>query len=707
MAEKRSNGTTRLALDGGAMERGCRDINIISCVGQRALAVVSPIHTLVKRGIIKETEAEVTLLYTTEAIQRIAEESGEWLRRHFPYLSIAKYPFQNERSFFCELGNGRNNIMLNLDPGGNWQVATTMLHLSKAAVCFYSDTENLYLWNADGDIDNPDRKAVSLESIGLEEYNKLSKELTIKIRPGINRSLSLHIQTFLVEHDYDRSFLILRHGLDANLLATLNAKLIWAKERKGHLYLLFDLTKGQLTSGMLTNTFRLLTAILSPLNYFITVLTDDVRLLQRTRLEGVDAIELKSGDASWKERVRNWIEDCVVTQPKRVAPFTIQNKIVQSQPADIVQIGDNQKKILFVCLGDNIETTLKAIHSHDPDGVVLFYDATSPRITFLAERMAKRFSSIRFFSVRTDHVGRGIATITKKIIGQICARSSIDVAFNITPGTKSQAAVLSGIANRLGFGDFVFSVDASRIKPLNGSIKDFPVVSPSIAEILACQIAPLRNPSKRILAGDACSVLLKWLASGDIYPADRILRLQDRQKQSVCCITGKTSTGCQVRLQANGKSATYLLDESFFQPGMWWEAVVARAMLEWLRKSVYWGVTWSQVEGQRPPEALTELDVVFSLPEYVGVISCKTVRKKSLEIMAYLVKSEAHKRFGRFALPFVAVPYEEKGAVSVTGRIIDGVKIVTPSILADKGRLKSEIEGFVNHLRTNAKQRAL
>lgn len=96
---------------------------------------------------------------------------------------------------------------------------------------------------------------------------------------------------------------------------------------------------------------------------------------------------------------------------------------------------------------------------------------------------------------------------------------------------------------------------------------------------------------------------------------------------------------------------------------------------------------------------LSELDVVFPYNTHVVIISCKA-GKDQLALNAYLVKSEAKKRFGRpTVLPFVALPHNKEFEP------VDGVGIVTPSILSDGKKLRASIDGLVLSLQTTSENR--
>ena len=146
--------------------------------------------------------------------------------------------------------------------------------------------------------------------------------------------------------------------------------------------------------------------------------------------------------------------------------------------------------------------------------------------------------------------------------------------------------------------------------------------------------------------------------------------------------------------------------------GFWWEAVVADAFKRHLEAEVYGQLAWKTPEGKdgKTSDRLTEIDVAAAYGNHKLMVSCKAGRSFSLHLDVFAIKSEAVHRFGRFTLPFLAVPYEsgqKEGRQSglQPGIIIGGAMILTPSILVDREKLIAHINLLAEHLRTTSSKK--
>lgn len=663
------------------MSNEIEKIKIISCIGQRALAVITPIKTLLKIPELKDKEIDVLLIHTVRT-KEIGGKCKEWLSRkkiknRFPKANIlSPILFESSKAFVEKMAGDSGIIYFNTNPGMNWEVSFLSLYLPENTICFSSDTKWLYKWNLLKDISL--REKIKLDNIELESYLSLSPDIKIKTNKYINNSLSKKVKQYLKKFKRIKSFEgINKIGISDNLLQIINTRLIWVRERNGILHLLFDLHTDKKENEGLLNNFRFITSIFDSINYAVTIVSDRDSIINRAKVECVDSIN--TDRIKWNTKIENWISGKREVKPKEMVP-------TDASPENITAEDLKNKQLLCVCLGDNIETTLKAILSHDLD-VALFYDAKSPRIRYLADKLItiSPFEK-KIYLIPTDHRGTGILDTVDKLVqkGNTCI-------FNITPGTKMQTVELTAAARKNNLVSNVYSIDKECIKSLTNSEDVLAVKSPEIIELINCHIAPFEYDKKMINKHNnpfklkLWSKLLKKLADGDIKPYGNILELKYRDGQKVF-----KSKNDKVELE----DKEYLIDKVFFtQAGSWWEAVVAKAVST-LNTEVYWQVIWSN-EGVK----FSELDVVSRFKEHIIVISCKT-KPQDIEIVAHLVKSESSKRFGRFAMPFVAVPYDKVNGKNIGGNSVEGVKILTPSLLNNKTKLEGCFTDFLKGLRT-------
>lgn len=680
-------------IDGGY---GMPKTKILSCVGKRPLAVIMPIHAVLKSKHLSAEEVEIILICTDKTID-IGSKCCEWFKKEFPKIAISDpVLFDNRCEFLNNLIGSDDAIYLNTNPAMNWEISLICLNLPKHTLCIASDNDYCYIWKLIEDAQSSDR--IELKNIGLDTLAFFSEMISkISISQEDNTHISKQIKACLADlSKKGKSFKIRIANLPENISQRINRRLIWIKENKGRLYLLFDMVD-DMDTGSLLDDFRLITAVFDPLNYTITLASNKSKVIERAKIEGIDYIKL-SGNPVWHNDIGDWINGRWNITPKAIIPDYSPSAALNISSSKLPKIN----RTLCVCIGDNIEPTLKAILSHpEIDSISLFFDSTSPKMRLLAKNVAiiYKTKNKHISLIPTDHRGSGIV----KNITDI-SKQKIKCVINITPGTKMQSVAFSSAAIVIDCLNEVYSIyrDSSAgketIRRLLDSQDCADVISPEVRDLLNCFFVPIRYDgalsieNERILSLNIWKYILDEIASNRMKAFKNFTDFENYNKRYKVQLHDD-------QLIFNNK--TYKLNPSFMdRDGIWWETTVGYAVSQSLNDKIYWQTIWDWVDDKGQQYA--EIDVVAKYKNHILAISCKTM-KRNLYNAVYMIKSEAAKRFGRFSVPLLAIPHEEHNGKKLGGSIIEGVAILTPSILKEKQKLLNFFNEFLSSLSTTSR----
>ncbi|HON86485.1 MAG TPA: hypothetical protein PK864_10755 [Syntrophorhabdaceae bacterium] len=680
-----------------------RQTVIISCVGQRGLAVISPIYTLISSFDLDPEDISITLFVSDET-EKTGEDCREWLEDIFSGIRVNVLPFSTENlgHIIKALTDYAETVCFHANPGMRWEIANIAMHLPLETNCVYSDFKDLYIWKMNEDTINA--RSTEILDIGLETYNRFNR-INFFEYEGINNGLNENLKMLLYECGFDSHFLAYGNDIsrDEDIALFIKNRLVWVREKHGYIYLLFDFQKTadrekDNSNAYYLDMYRAVTKIFDPLNFNLTIITNDYYIKERAAIDGVGFYFVSKRHESWKSRVMEWLRGEVIFAPKRV----IHQKLITDMP-EKESFGNKDfegSSCLFVCLGDNIETTLKAILSHNLKNVILFYDRYSKKIAYFAKRVKDIYEDFEIMLVPTDNRGSGILNTIESLFKNL---ENIDI--NITPGTKSQTIALVQGARRINRTDSLYSIDNDIIRNLVNPSYFSEVQSPSIEGLIECNMAPYIGSSE-IPDIPVFLLIMKGLAKRKIMSHKSILEIT--ANGSPVFLENRYSYDenyCELTCSLDGKTysfPTYFLNEKI--GGIWWEATVAYTLKKNLTDFILWGAAWHWPDSDPDDDRyFTELDIVFRWENHICVVSCKSgviIGSKNTTRLA--VKSEAEKRFGRFALPFVAIPFDRYKGKDYGGLIEDGVMYLTPSVLIDGNRLAGAIESFINSKRTTA-----
>ncbi|MCX7858221.1 MAG: hypothetical protein N2513_09660 [Deltaproteobacteria bacterium] len=696
---------------------------IISCVGTRPLAVINPIYTFIKSYNLALDNVEI-ILFFTERTQKTSKECENWFEEVFNRIKVRSLPF-NKKDISTKINSiaaGKEAIYFNVNPGMNWEVALLTYHLPLDTICFYGDFKYLYVWRLKEDV----KKATTIElfSLGWETYNRFSDKVFFK-RYGINEGLSENLRDLLRQNNiYEHFEVEIKSRVPGELMSFIKERLVWASERHGNVYLLFDFQFSEELEKLTDDKakelrkdynlfYRAITEIFDPLNFDLTFVMDDFFLAERAKVDRYRVILRKKGEeADWKSKVLKWIKNPEF-YPKRIMHFDLKKEVSNWFGASVSRKGN-----LCVCIGDNVSPTLKAILSHNASTIWLFYDKNSTIIKSLAENLKKLFlgKGKIIHTIPTDNKGSGIVDFIKTNLENLK-----DLQINITPGTKSQTVALVQAAKNIKRPEAVFSIDGEWVRNLVSDDVVCGTISPDpdlVIDSLLLNLKSSLQPPKV----EAFSHLMKALSEKKIRGnLSKILDLTiekrgffRKKETKVFEIVDFPTDSKTAIIKCTLDNQSYEIDKIIIEDertGVWWEAAVAYSLEKALNVKVLWGVTWNwpqkskktgdqQQESKKTKYFFSELDVVFKYKEYICCVSCKTGSRRLKELTRYEILSEARKRFDRFALPMIALPFDKSGEKKWEGLIEDGVLHITPTLLANEERLKKAIDHFITFKRT-------
>jgi hypothetical protein len=686
-----------------------------SLVGERGIPVCMPIYFLLKENYRKK--AEVTLIHTPHTTE-VADLSASFLKQEFKNrvrISLVVYD-----DFIRALKSNSidEKAEINLTPGMSWQVAEVILNLPENITCINMDYRYLYRY-------------VLKDGIDSASPVKIDRKLTLKNYSFLNPAINI-VKTGKPHRFINMYGLNKKNGFTLKLknqkyMDWINHSLVWGEEIGGFLYLLFDLTEAGLFSSLkkkkdirnpALSLYRMILATFNTLNYGITIISDNPHMRKRAELDGINAIPEN------ELRIKEWIK--CPPEPKKIA-IPLKSPSIRWSFKDS-SFEDPGERTLFLCLGDNVVTTLKAMDSHcnihGIDRTVLFFDSDSGRLRSMAEYTESNPLIFgRITTEPTDHMGRGVI---ERIV-ELSRHADSEFFFNISPGTKAHTSALSTAARLVGSSKNVFSIRKEAIvSVLTGEVAGkVPSVPPARIISFYCPYSEQqRNEVASSIKRSArlWDSLLYGFAEGHLSFRGGGLRGIVMSGRSMLEPHWSDKA---IWLTHRGLQGRFKLPEGIYnkkediEKGWWWEIVTywaihkhgisSRVLLNVL---CYNHEKEKRTKSRRQPyskkrpddyyrQLYSEIDLVFSYREHIIAISCKTATK-SLYIDALQLLSEARARFGRMAVCFLAVPHRiEDRFIKVSGR--DSVRVLTPEELSDREKLVDTIERHIADLSTTTR----
>lgn len=688
-------------------------MHLITCVGQRAMAVVFPVKALLENKLLCVAAGEtqiVTLLYThSDKIKSEMTICVDWFRKALPHAAIRCVPFEHVSDLYDarirDVSDEHNDLYFNVNPGMNWEVAFVSLCLPEKTNCIATDNNRLYLWSISED--TRAAQSFDLPDLGIKAYCEVDAEISLNIEDGINPKLSPQARLALVSSDLYQSFSVAFHNKEKNHQAQLlNNHLVWVKETKGRLYFLVDLCNrppGDTDFKTLSNRdrYRRIMTMMGVIRYTAAIVADDKLLLVRAATDGVEAITPKD--------IPSWIQREKAINPKRIMPKDkvhtrhaansalnkpfghlkdfIKVKCPGNPPGATSAAADSFPKTaqnsalsvpLHICLGDNSAPTLRAILAGSHRRIMVWYDEQSSRIKALADMIIKSYPDKKITLQKTDHRGSHITDAVSRETEAVC--------LNVTPGTKMQAVCLCAGARRNGAAPLLVSIAGSSVASLVPPGETvMPCRNLSVDEIIKIQVAPFSEKCFVDGSGELWRWLMDGLVSRELISHKDFFKIRYKDRPA---FEGSPTTHAIIR---RTDQKEFMIGASDDEEGFWWERAVADALERIYPNQVYRQVVWTYPQ---TASFMSELDIVFNDGRNICVVSCKTGWNQSDTLD---VVSEARARFGRMALCFLAVPFAGK---DYSGATINEVKILTPEILSDGVKTKKVVDVFADSFKT-------
>ncbi|MDQ7031598.1 MAG: hypothetical protein Q9M37_02630 [Desulfonauticus sp.] len=668
-------------------------LNIYAVVGERALPVILPIINLLDG----ENQPSQVALIHTDKTKKIADLAQNYLKNKYTNDFLCTQITTNE--FLEQLKNNQLNLQnsyFNLTPGLNWFISKVTLHLSGAETILYADNQYLYFFSAK---DFSQKNKLDLINIGLDDYLILNPAIKIKPTKSKKRTINLG-ESYNILDVVDKNN---KSILDERkrILNCINLTFITLKEHRGFLYLYFDLRKRSISDDLLKQLnvknnnkqyailklYRILLGVFEPLNYRLIVLSDWKKLIDRGKYDDVYVVEKEI--------------DFKKLYQKPPLPHKHKIKEDKSQLSPPLRLKQGKvKKGLFVCLGVNLEPTLKAIKSHAADKVVVFHD-TSPKILNYTKKLLaiERKYNCKFETIETNHRGNNVVPILVKKV----KNENIQWSINITPGTKAQSIALSVGAKCAGIKKNIYSLKARNLENIltQKQGNEIPIIKPE--ELLYFYLDGEHRDKVQNINSDLEKLSPLW---GQILTGLAENRVQYKSNGFIGLIQNNPNLNVRIDLE-NQKIYYQDVDQNvsndFFDylcnkenpeyDGRWWELLT------------YWAVLQANLA---PPEQVrlnleigkeknpfTEFDVVLPFETNVIIISCK-VGKQYLMFEDFALRSETRSRFGRMALCFLAT-----NVLDVKDdQFIPEVGLLTPKQLSNPEILAQTIKKHRDRLKT-------
>lgn len=657
-------------------------LNFYTLVGERPIPVLMGLWTLLSRN--QNLKVKSTFIHTTQT-RKIAEKVSEFLKNYF------KGRFYDEsfllyNDFISRLmkGNIEEKVFFNFTPGMGWQISEILLHMPEnlSFTGYYNDFEHLYFFDAENALTG--EKKEELSDLGLENYLSLQEEFELE---EVNKD-AIHADKKWVFKKIKK----LPDG-EREYLSKINDSLVYLNEKRGLLYLYFDLKNNSLSweSKEILFLYRLILYLFDSINYGLVFLVDERDRDLQTRMIW-DDIPYTTDEEKFRS---------LIVQPPHPHKYSI---LPEDKRSDIqIKPVKGQSAAVFF-LGLNLNPTLAALWAHKADKYLVFYDKTSASIISRAELFRKE--ALRYLKyvelIPSDHLG---SNVINEIQEKIAHDKIKDLKFNITPGTKAQTINLTLCARKLNKKDHVYSIDTrnSALKEVFSSRPAEKLPWISVEKILPFYFSDVESGNRVIefvktLGRDFCEAIFEGLYRKDlIYTGGGFSGLVHAGSKKPFI---KEEKGILYKLP-EGKVVLNLTDTlQEITDGLWWELVVLDRLLKNKipdDERIFYSLKWKKT---RNDFFFSEFDIVFSYRTYPVIIDCKTYHK-DLYLKSCFFRAEVERRFTRMALSFIATPHKKEDLTNTP--IAPEVGILSLDNLFSKDTITEALENHLQKLQTTAK----
>lgn len=366
-----------------------------------------------------------------------------------------------------------------------------------------------------------------------------------------------------------------------------------------------------------------------------------------------------------------------------------EDKIISplTQSADVLK-----DKTLVVCMGRNIDSTLKAICSHKPKHLVLCHVGCSEKSRERGDVSADPVVNRNVKQLVKHHRELGLENVQRApfevdgifpddALPKVPNDADIDVDVNISPGSKGQGAMLALWAKRRGFGVWSLHNSEGQCVPLYNPRQKKPLSSDLCDPHLyfrLCGQTPLEGSLDQDgLAADmpAMDAMLSFMREALAAGKDKDVFVRPVRLASSSL---EWTQGHIWKLERDGQIFTYQTGPDGM--GKWFEKLCAVALLRAgaSRVRLNMALRWSEenerdIVVRRGVDAChrLELDVVGVYEGDLLLVSCKSGRKDEDFNTHATEARHTGAALGRFGLRVLARINCEKASLRQDGKVLE------------------------------------
>lgn len=400
-------------------------------------------------------------------------------------------------------------------------------------------------------------------------------------------------------------------------------------------------------------------------------------------------ITVVSSNPSFVRRLKSEGRGKVVAMRPQMFKGVLDGQIPVSLPAssDFVIAPDHmtgEPPVLVTAIGRDVLPTLIAIWSHQPKTVYLVYTPDSGDVVAIQQAILKYISLLPPRTVKFVPV----TLLAKELLHFEPEEKNVRIEVNITPGTKSQCAMLAAWAEN--HGAVIYSIDNpfGVCRPLKSSDeKLYKVQSPNPADVIKLSGHELKSEDIR-----------DWSKEKNREMERRrfeFLKACTDSRVSIKALfngTEKASFDYKYKITDNEFDVTFHGKQVSFDKknGFWFESLVGYILGECDADDVHLNVAtkWDAAtaeylftrRGERP-KFKSEADVVARFGTTYYAVSAKAGKNVSTFSAIAEIKAVAT-LFGRFSIPVLAKLYHAGDPLEQ-----NGVWVIGPATLFDQAKM--------------------
>lgn len=340
---------------------------------------------------------------------------------------------------------------------------------------------------------------------------------------------------------------------------------------------------------------------------------------------------------------------------------------------------------LALWMGADPTATLLSLFTHRPKSAAILYDATSPRVCVMTERLEKvrrQIPANRIHLIPSTFFGHGVVEALRAL------RDGEAFKVDVTAGTQPQALALAGARAAqtwcLASSDTAVRLDRWDSRPT--AAPPLIVLAEMCGGSFDLDDQPLEQPENRRFVRLLGRALARYLANG-LDRGRSITEIPKCPTQSWGSI--EPLGDGRVRVTLDGETATGT--KPLTNGGNWLEWVTAGAFMDAGAEEVRVGIRWMFPDSREP---MNEADVAARVGKRMFVVEGKSARTRTggkVKAGRIQVEAVAPQGFGSYAIPVVARPRVDPALFNQQLDARRGALLIDLALLADSPRFKEFI----------------